>query len=324
MASKNSSKNTGKNKAPSNPEDVATLFGLAAQLAKICEAETFLVWTQGTEDWDYLKRLAGTCSLLVASDDTNALKPAVDAGLDVLTMERDSSSISDRISQALLKAVSDDILSPGAGVVALYSAFNDGTIDSVSLVKMIEYLDRLTARDLRSIKSRVPLNTLKRVIDLAIEIGREGREGKPIGAMFIVGDTRNVMARSTSAGFDPVRGYTRKERSLHDARVREGIKEVCQLDGAMIVSSDGTVEAGARLLESSGAALLTLSKGLGARHMAAAAITKNTTALAVTVSESNGTVRLFQNGRVMLRVEPFRRAMRIRVPPPESSSSLAD
>ena len=39
-------------------------------------------------------------------------------------------------------------------------------------------------------------------------------------------------------------------------------------------------------------------------------ITKKTKAVAVTVSESNGTVRLFHKGEVLLRVEPFRRAMK--------------
>ena len=34
--------------------------------------------------------------------------------------------------------------------------------------------------------------------------------------------------------------------------------------------------------------------------------------MSITVSESNGTVRLFQNGEVMLRIEPFRRAMKWR------------
>ena len=229
-------------------------------------------------------------------------------------MAKCTQPMADRISQALLKSISDEILSPGAGVIAIYGAFDPASIDSVSLVKLDDYLGRLTARDLRRLKTRVPLDTLKRVVDLAVAIGREGREGKPVGTMFVVGDTRNVMSMSTPAGFDPVKGYTRKERSLHDAKVREGIKEICQLDGAIIVSSDGTVEASCQLVESTGGSLLTLSKGLGARHMAAAAITKNTSALAVTVSESTGTVRVFQNGRVMLHVEPFRRAMKFKGP----------
>ena len=160
--------------------------------------------------------------------------------------------------------------------------------------------------DRRCQGARVPLDTLKIVVDLAVEIGREGREGKPVGTLFVVGDSRKVMASSRPTGFDPVRGYSRKERNLDDARVREGIKEIAQMDGAIVVSSDGVVEAACRYLDCS-AADVTLSKGLGARHWAAAAISRATNAVAVTVSQSNGTVCIFQNGEVVLRIEPYLR-----------------
>jgi len=124
--------------------------------------------------------------------------------------------------------------------------------------------------------------------------------------MFVVGDARKVLASSRPVGFDPVRGYSRKERDLFDPRVREGIKEIAQMDGAIIVASDGTVEASCRLIDCSASAI-TLSKGLGSRHWAAAAISRATKAVAVTVSQSNGTVRIFQNGEVMLRIEPIHR-----------------
>jgi len=55
---------------------------------------------------------------------------------------------------------------------------------------------------------------------------------------------------------------------------------------------------------------VTLSKGLGARHWAAASISRVTRAIAIAVSESNGTVRIFNNGELFLRIEPFRRAMK--------------
>ena len=103
-------------------------------------------------------------------------------------------------------------------------------------------------------------------------------------------------------GFDPVKGYSRKERNLNDPRVREGIKEIAQMDGAIIVLPDGTVEATCRYHRS--AADVTLSKGLGARHWAAAAISRATNAVAITVSQSNGTVRIFQDGETVLRIEP--------------------
>jgi DNA integrity scanning protein DisA with diadenylate cyclase activity len=67
--------------------------------------------------------------------------------------------------------------------------------------------------------------------------------------------------------------------------------------------------AGGRILDAP-AQDLTLSKGLGARHWAAAAISRATNAVAIAVSESTGTVRLFQNGVVVLRIEPMDQAMK--------------
>jgi DNA integrity scanning protein DisA with diadenylate cyclase activity len=181
--------------------------------------------------------------------------------------------------------------------------------DSPVIEKLTQALLTGVARDLRQLETSVPLETLKTVIDLAVEIGREGREGKPVGTMFVVGDTRKVLHLCQPAGFDPVKGYARSERDLHDARVREAIKEVAVLDGAFIVNADGTVEKGAQLVDAP-YANLTLSKGLGSRHWAGAAISKVTSAIAVVVSQSSGTVRIFQSGEVMLRIEPFRQAMK--------------
>jgi len=214
--------------------------------------------------------------------------------------------IYERLTQSILEAVADDLLASGSSVVALYSGFDADTIDSLSVINLDEHLNRLTGRDLRQLETRVPLDTLKTVVDLAVEIGREGREGKPVGTLLGVGDSRKVLASSRPAGFDPVRGYGRKERNLDDPRVREGIKEIAQMDGAIIVSGDGVVEAACRYLDCS-AANVTLSKGLGARHWAAAAISRATNAVAVTVSQTNGTVRIFQNGEVVLRIEPYLR-----------------
>jgi len=98
-------------------------------------------------------------------------------------------------------------------------------------------------------------------------------------------------------------------RHHHPSSIREAVKEFAALDGAIIIGPDGTVEAACRMLDVT-AANITLSKGLGTRHWAAAAITRKTSAVAVAVSESTGTVRLFQNGEVILRIEPFRRAMK--------------
>jgi DNA integrity scanning protein DisA with diadenylate cyclase activity len=283
-----------------------TLFSLAIRLSQACKADAVLLLLEGSADWPRLKKLAGDEKLLVAVGTTEELEGAQAAGLDAVVLAMADSPVHDRITQALLEAVADDMLQPGSLVVGLYSGFEADAMDSLSVIDLGDHLDRLTGRDLRQLETRVPLDTLKLVVDLAVEIGREGRESKPVGTMLVVGDVRRVLAASRAVGFDPVRGYSRKERNLSDPRVREGMKEIAQMDGAFVVSADGTVEASCRYVDAS-AGTITLSKGLGARHWAAAAISRATKAVAVTVSESSGTVRIFQNGEVMLRIEPIHR-----------------
>jgi DNA integrity scanning protein DisA with diadenylate cyclase activity len=292
-------------------EQFQRILDLAARLVAAVEADALLLLLERPADWEQLKKVVPDVKLLLAADTPDDIEGAAEAGFSTVVLNMTEGPVYEKLTQALLECVADEVLAPGSRVVALYSGFEAGTIDSMSIINLGEHLERLTARDLRQIETYVPLDTLKTVVDLAVDIGREGREGKPVGTMFVVGDTRRVLASSHPAGFDPVRGYSRKERDLGDARVREGIKEVAQLDGAFVVAADGTVVAACQHI-SAPTADVTLSKGLGARHWAAASITKVTNAIAIAVSQSTGTVRVFQNGEVMLRIEPFRRAMKWR------------
>ena len=154
--------------------------------------------------------------------------------------------------------------------------------------------------------TQVPLDVLRAVVDLATEIGREGREGKPVGTMFVVGDTKRVLTMSRPLNFNPFRGYSADERDVRDRRVREAIKDFAQLEGAILIGRDGIAVAACMYLDVT-AEGITLSKGLGSRHWAAAAISKKTQAIAVAVSQSSGTVRIFQDGEVVLHIEPLAR-----------------
>ena len=267
------------------------------------KASAFLILLEGAVDWVRLKKVTGETHVIIAATRKELFEGAEENGFKTVLIDlTDASPIYDRMTHAILESVADDLVQSGSRIVALYSGFDTSVLDSISIINLGEHLERLTGKELRRLETKVPLKTLKTVVDLALEIGREGREGKAVGTLFVVGDTRNVMRRSKPAGFDPIRGYTIKERQLSDNRVREGVKEVAQLDGAFIVSNDAVVMAACRLLDTS-TAVVTLSKGLGSRHWAAAAISRVTNAVAIVVSQSSGTVRIFFNGEVVLRIE---------------------
>ncbi|MGL4944610.1 MAG: DNA integrity scanning protein DisA nucleotide-binding domain protein [Thermoguttaceae bacterium] len=259
---------------------------------------------EGKVDWARLRKsVASDISIIAAGTDRDWFEGAKEANIHTVYLDQHNDApIYDRLTHAILESVADDLIPHGSRIVAIYSGFDPNLYDSLSVINLREHLDRLSGRDLRQLESRVPLTTLKWVVDLALEIGREGREGKAVGTLFVVGDTRKVMHQSKPAGFDPVRGYQRRERTLADPRVREGIKEIAQLDGAFIVATDGVVEAACRYLDTA-TTTISLPKGLGARHWAAAAVSHTTKALAIVVSQSSGTVRIFQKGEVVLRIE---------------------
>ena len=284
---------------------------LADRLAVRHDADAMLFLMEHATDWSRLRQATGEHKVLLAGDSKDTLEGAEEHDFDTVLLNMPPESpVYERLTQSLLEGVAKDLLPAGATVVAVYSGFEPTVIDSLSIIRLGEHLGQLTVRDLRQLKTRIPLDTLKTVVDLAVDVGREGREGKPVGTLFVVGDHRKVLSFCRPMGFDPLRGYSRADRNLADAKVREGVKEIAQLDGAFVVSSDGHVVAGAQQLNAPRSTDLSLPKGFGARHWAAAEVSRATSAVAITVSESTGTVRLFQNGEIMLRIEPFRRAMK--------------
>ncbi|WP_435008836.1 DNA integrity scanning protein DisA nucleotide-binding domain protein [Tundrisphaera lichenicola] len=284
-----------------------SLLELSCQAVPRTGAVGLLLMPEGPMDWEAVRELAEGVRVLVAVETTRHEEAVREAGMEAVAVEPTEVSITERITLALIEAVANDQLKAGDRVVVAYSGFEAEVLDSITVVRLGEHLERLSSRDLRALETSVPLETLKAVVDVAVEIGREGREGKAVGSLIVVGDVRNVLARTRVLGFDPFKGYRRKERNIRDGKVREAIKEIAQMDGAFVVARDGTVEAACRIVDAPNAGL-TLPKGLGTRHWAAAAITKVTRSLAVVVSQSTGTVRLFQKGEILLRIAPMRHA----------------
>lgn len=285
------------------------LLQSAKALAVESELPSILLMLPACNDWESAKKAAEPIQIVVASVNKEQCASAEEQGVPTIELPVADVAIHELISIALLSGVADDIFRQGSEVVVMYSAYTHDRVDSISLVQMDEHLGRLTSRDLQLFETKVPLNILKSVVDLAVEIGREGREGKPVGTLFVVGNHRKVMEMSQEQIHDPFRGYPKTERSIRNPRVRESIKELAQIDGAFVISSDGLAIAAGRHLRAS-AEGLTLSKGLGSRHWAAAEISKATGAIAIAVSESTGTVRVFQDGVIVLRIEPMRNAMK--------------
>jgi diadenylate cyclase len=147
-----------------------------------------------------------------------------------------------------------------------------------------------------------PREILDAMIELAVEIAREGREGRRIGTLFTLGAAYAVLNQSRPLILDPIALHPLAARHISDPNLRGTIKELAQLDGAFVLDNEGFVVAASRYLDTT-AKDVEIPFGLGSRHLAAASISKFTGAIAIVVSES-AVVRVFQNGHLEAEILP--------------------
>ena len=135
------------------------------------------------------------------------------------------------------------------------------------------------------------------VYTLALELSREGREGKPIGTTFMIGSAPEVLARSTQLILNPFEGHPRFGRNVTNNEIRETVKELSQIDGAFVISGDGIIEAAGRYITID-TSRASIPKGLGTRHASVAGITQETPAVGIVLSQSGGKISLFKDGSI--------------------------
>jgi diadenylate cyclase len=174
--------------------------------------------------------------------------------------------------------------------------------DTMVVMHVGEEYEMFQTVDQPRLTEHVKRVVFQRALTIALELANEGREGKPVGALFVLGNWRELEPFCAQNIINPFKGYPEKERNVLDDRIKDTVKEFSALDGAFIIKGSGViVSAGTTLRPNiSGEPL---PQGLGARHAAAAAITASAKSVAITLSESDGTVRVWRRGQIITEIE---------------------
>ncbi|MHC1589077.1 MAG: DNA integrity scanning protein DisA nucleotide-binding domain protein [Methermicoccaceae archaeon] len=195
-----------------------------------------------------------------------------------------------------------------AGVVGMVDGgLIVGVVSSHSSDSIVVYdlSESIVLKALDECADRVDRSVMQSVINFAITLGYEGREGRKVGTLLVIGDLDEVLRRSHQLILNPFEGHPESERLITNPKNWETLKEFAQLDGAFILDERGVVVAAGRYLDVD-ARSVSLVKGLGGRHVSAAAITRDTNAIAVVLSESAGKVRTFKDGHIIMEIPPKR------------------
>lgn len=240
--------------------------------------------------------------VIFAVTDARLHTEVLDAGFFAVAIPNVRGSRTDRMKSALVAAMNAGYLTFGQHIVCGVVR-DDGVLDMITHLTAEDVATEHSSLQVAQLHTRIPSPLLEVLVDLALRIGREGYEGRPLGTLIVVGDSTHVLEQSAPLTLNPFQGYSEQERNLFDQEVRSAVRTFAMLDGAFVVREDGVVLAAGRHIRVE-AAPADLPLGYGARHVAAAAVTIQTEAIAIAVSQSSGKVRIFDQGHLILELDP--------------------
>ncbi len=201
------------------------------------------------------------------------------SGLDVL--DNAENIVLDFFSQGLLDTDDRVVLVIGTN------------IESVMCFEM----SRIGVTSLRNVlKDRVDLKVIEAVFKLGTMVVREGKEGLPAGALFVIGDSNRVARQTKEVVRNPLESCRSGELNVTDKKNWNTLKEYSIMDGAMLLDRHGNPIAAGRYVLFDGDEGYSVEEGLGGRHLAATAVTAKSRAIAMAVS-SEGVIRVYKDGK---------------------------
>lgn len=272
----------------------------AHALAKETAARAVLVLADAIEGDEELRQLVRTVNFrtILITRAKETLPSVACASTTWVTVPDIHMTRTGQVKIAVLICLAKGILERGDRVVCLTGIDRSGVIDTCMVLNLGTEPELFSASDKVTLRGQVNPEVFERTLALATQLAVEGREGRPIGTIIVLGDSQSVLAQSRSLVLNPFHGYPESCRSILDPKLEETIKEFSAVDGAFVVRDDGVVlAAGVQLLPTAPAP--PLCNGLGTRHAAAAAITASTAAVAICVSQSTGTVSVFKSGEMV-------------------------
>ncbi len=278
------------------------MLATGSQFAARIGAKAFFTFLDSVPEPALLKTLSfdGTELILVAREKAKR-KLAESLGVRHINIPPVMLTRMGQVKTAVIIAFSQRFLDTGDTVVFVVGPVG-GNLDTMMIMRVGEEWEMFHTKNQPRLTEHIKRVVFEQTLTLALELAAEGREGKPVGALFIIGDYRNVVQHREQNIINPFKGYSERTRNVLDEGMRETVKNFAKLDGAFIIKGNGVImSAGSHLKAVKPSE--PLPQGLGSRHAAAAGITGTTKSIAITLSESTGTVRIWRRGQIITEIE---------------------
>ena len=278
------------------------ILSMALDIASELKANALFVYADVLKDYKVPKELVKETKLVyITRSEENYIEAAKVTKNVILLPDIDLTRIG-QIKIAMIRGLSAGVIKRDDKVVCASGSPKLGRLDNILVLEVGKEHEVFALTDSTGLGENVRHEVFDAILNIALELAFKGRDGKPVGTIFVLGDDEKVMQLSRQMIINPFQGYPEEDRNILDPKLRETLQEFAAIDGAFIIQEDGTVVTAGRHLNAASDDP-ELLKGLGSRHVAASGITSVTDAVAIVISESTGAVRIFKSGKMMMELD---------------------
>ncbi|MDR1432993.1 MAG: diadenylate cyclase [Puniceicoccales bacterium] len=199
---------------------------------------------------------------------------------------------------AILFGITKEIIACDEKICCVGCSTTPGILDTLFVIDIQKEFRPIFTSSTKLLQCDIRPEVLERALSIASEIANEGREGKSVGCLFVLGDINKISLFMKPLVLNPFHGYPESERNILDPFMDETIKEFSLIDGAFVIHGNGVIESAGTLIYTPNHNIV-MPSGFGSRHAAAASISWAAECISIAISESTHTVTLFQNGQML-------------------------
>ena len=280
------------------------LVQMTGRLAEASQANIIIYATETGLLGACLSRLSDQVGVIAATTNVEIFEMLTQTGLEVIRLPLRAANKYNQVRHIISVALRSGRVALGDLVVCTigHDVFpKEGYL--IVLTEVEPSLANLSITDLVKLTDGIRPKVLEAAITIACKIGRIAQRGKRLGAIFMLGDSLKVLEGAKQLIPNPFQGHDDNLRKLTNPDIHSALVELSKLDGAFVVRGDGFIQTAGVFLAPAKSEI-ELPPGLGTRHTAAAAVTTRTMATAVVVSATDGYVRAFSEGRMILQIDP--------------------
>jgi len=285
---------------PTEAAETRLLVRHGFELARELDITRVLVFSELITDRRLVEKHRENESLIWVTYDRDSMTKTLQKGDHCVKIPESPVGRMDQITLALITAVLNGAMSEKETVLCLVGVAGSKRLDNVLMVNPKRDFTWFSNHSIKNSRGIPGTQAFIQLLEIALKFAGEGREGKPVGTIFVLGEPEECRKFTKPLILNPCRGHPKKARAIYDLAFVETMRELSALDGAFLIDHRGVVDRAGVYLDAPATKRVKVSKGLGSRHVAAAAITAKLTCVAIVISESSGTVTVFSEGEEVL------------------------